>query len=125
MKQIYITLAVYVLTSIAWLVICWFVWNKKEQPVMNNTKEIQRIDSTLNANAGVLKEYKLQQQEIQKQLYEIDNKKAERTNKYYIDFNRINSVTNVDEHAVDSVFYYLQQLDKQRYFEPNRTLRFD
>lgn len=125
MKQIYITLAVYVLTSLAWLVICWFVWNKKEQPVMNNTKEIQRIDSTLNANAGVLKEYKLQQQEIQKQLYEIDNKKAERTNKYYIDFNRINSVTNVDEHAVDSVFYYLQQLDKQRYFEPNRTLRFD
>jgi|APGre2960657404_1045060.scaffolds.fasta_scaffold26514_6 hypothetical protein len=125
MKQIYITLAVYVLTSIAWLVICWFVWNKKEQPVMNNTKEIQRIDSILNSNAGVLKEYKLQQQEIQKQLYEIDNKKAERTNKYYIDFNRINSVTNVDEHAVDSVFYYLQQLDKQRYFEPNRTLRFD
>lgn len=125
MKQIYITLAVYVLTSLAWLVICWFVWNKKEQPVMNNTKEIQRIDSTLNANAGALKEYKLQQQEIQKQLYEIDNKKAERTNKYYIDFNRINSVTNVDEHAVDSVFYYLQQLDNQRYFEPNRTLRFD
>ena len=125
MKQIYITLAVYVLTSIAWLVICWFVWNKKEQPVMNNTKEIQRIDSILNSNAGVLKEYKLQQQEIQKQLYEIDNKKAERTNKYYIDFNRINSVTNVDEHAVDSVFYYLQQLDKQRYFEPNRTIRFD
>ena len=125
MKQIYITLAVYVLTSISWLVICWFVWNKKEQPVMNNTKEIQRIDSILNSNAGVLKEYKLQQQEIQKQLYEIDNKKAERTNKYYIDFNRINSVTNVDEHAVDSVFYYLQQLDKQRYFEPNRSLRFD
>lgn len=125
MKEVYTTLAVYVLTSIAWLVICWFVWNKKEQPVMNNTKEIQRIDSILNSNAGVLKEYKLQQQEIQKQLYEIDNKKAERTNKYYIDFNRINSVTNVDEHAVDSVFYYLQQLDKQRYFEPNRTLRFD
>jgi len=65
MKQIYITLAVYVLTSIAWLVICWFVWNKKEQPVMNNTKEIQRIDSILNSNAGALKEYKLQQQEIQ------------------------------------------------------------
>lgn len=125
MKEVYTTLAVYVLTSIAWLVICWFVWSKKEQPVMNNTKEIQHIDSILNSNAGALKEYKLQQQEIQKQLYEIDNKKAERTNKYYIDFNRINSVTNVDEHAVDSVFYYLQQLDKQRYFEPNRTIRFD
>jgi Flp pilus assembly protein TadB len=125
MKQIYVTLAVYVVTSLAWLVICWFMWNQKEQPVMNNTKEIKRIDSTLNANAGALKEYKLQQKELQQQLYEIDNKKAERTNKYYIDFNRINSVTNVDEHAVDSVFYYLQQLDKQRYFEPNRTIRID
>ena len=125
MKQIYVTLAVYVLTSIAWLVICWFVWSKKEQPVMNNTKEIQRIDSTLNANAGELKQYKLQHKELQKQLYEIDNKKAELTNKYYIDFNRINSITNFDEHAIDSVYYYLQKLDEQRYFEPNRTLRFD
>lgn len=126
MKQIYMTIAIYILTSALWLVLCLHIWKPKEQPVIiDKSKEIQRIDSILNSNAGALKEYKLQQQEIQKQLYEIDNKKAERTNKYYIDFNRINSVTNVDEHAVDSVFYYLQQLDKQRYFEPNRTLRFD
>lgn len=121
MKEVYTTLAVLFI----WCAFTLYIVSKKEQPVMNNTKEIQRIDSILNSNAGALKEYKLQQQEIQKQLYEIDNKKAERTNKYYIDFNRISSVTNVDEHAVDSVFYYLQQLDKQRYFEPNRTLRVD
>ena len=119
MKQIYVTLAVYVLTSIAWLVICWFVWSKKEQPVIiDKSKEIQRIDSTLNANAGELKQYREQQLEIVNQLYEIENKKAQRVNQYYLDFNRISRITNVDQHAIDSVWYYLEQLDKQRYFNP-------
>jgi hypothetical protein len=121
MKDIYTTLAV----LFVWCAFTLYILNKKQTPVMNNTKEIQRIDSTLNANAGELKQYKIQHQELQKQLYEIDNKKAERTNKYYIDFNRINSITNVDEHAIDSVYYYLQKLDEQRYFDPNTTIRFD
>lgn len=117
MKQIYMTITIYILTSALWLVLCWYVWKPKEQPVIiDKSKEIQRIDSTLNANAGELKQYREQQLEIVNQLYEIENKKSERINKYYIDFNRINSITNVDQHAIDSVWYYLEQLDKQRYF---------
>jgi ERCC4-type nuclease len=119
MKHIYMTIAIYILTSALWLVLCFHIWKPKEQPfIIDKSKEIQRIDSTLNANAGELKQYKEQQLEIVNQLYEIENKKAERINKYYIDFNRINRVTNVDQHAIDSVWYYLEQLDKQRYFNP-------
>lgn len=119
MKHIYMTIAIYILTSALWLVLCLHIWKPKEQPVIiDKSKEIQRIDSTLNANAGELKQYRQQQLEIVNQLYEIENKKAERINKYYIDFNRINRVTNVDQHAIDSVWYYLEQLDKQRYFNP-------
>lgn len=119
MKQIYMTIAIYILTSALWLVLCWYVWKPKEQPVIiDKSKEIQRIDSTLNANAGELKKYREQQLEIVNQLYEIENKKAQRVNQYYLDFNRISSITNVDQHAIDSVWYYLEQLDKQRYFNP-------
>jgi hypothetical protein len=126
MKHIYMTIAIYILTCALWLVLCFHIWKPKEQPVIiDKSKEIQRIDSTLNANAGELKQYRQQQLEIVNQLYEIENKKAERINKYYIDFNRISRITNVDQHAIDSVWYYLEQLDEQRYFEPNRTLRFD
>ena len=119
MKQIYMTMTIYILTSALWLMLCWYFWNRQQSPVViDKSKEIQRIDSTLNANAGELKQYKEQQLEIVNQLYEIENKKAERINKYYIDFNRINRVTNVDQHAIDSLWYYLEQLDKQRYFNP-------
>jgi ERCC4-type nuclease len=119
MKQIYMTIAIYILTSALWLVLCLHIWKPKEQPVIiDKSKEIQRIDSTLNANAGELKQYRQQQLEIVNQLYEIENKKAQRVNQYYLDFNRINSITNVDQHAIDSVWYYLEQLDKQRYFNP-------
>jgi hypothetical protein len=119
MKQIYMTITIYILTSALWLVLCWYVWKPKEQPVIiDKSKEIQRIDSTLNANAGELKQYREQQLEIVNQLYEIENKKAQRVNQYYLDFNRISRITNVDQHAIDSVWYYLEQLDKQRYFNP-------
>jgi ERCC4-type nuclease len=114
MKDIYTTLAV----LFVWCAFTLYILNKKQTPVMNNTKEIQRIDSTLNANAGELKQYREQQLEIVNQLYEIENKKAERVNQYYLDFNRISRITNVDQHAIDSVWYYLEQLDKQRYFNP-------
>jgi ERCC4-type nuclease len=119
MKKIYMTIAIYILTSALWLVLCVHIWKPKEQPVIiDKSKEIQRIDSTLNANAGELKQYREQQLEIVNQLYEIENKKAERVNQYYLDFNRISRITNVDQHAIDSVWYYLEQLDKQRYFNP-------
>jgi hypothetical protein len=119
MKQIYMTIAIYILTSALWLVLCLHIWKPKEQPVIiDKSKEIQRIDSTLNANAGELKQYREQQLEIVNQLYEIENKKAQRVNQYYLDFNRISRITNVDQHAIDSVWYYLEQLDKQRYFNP-------
>jgi len=119
MKHIYMTIAIYILTSALWLVLCVHIWKPKEQPVIiDKSKEIQRIDSTLNANAGELKQYREQQLEIVNQLYEIENKKAQRVNQYYLDFNRISRITNVDQHAIDSVWYYLEQLDKQRYFNP-------